>query len=524
VNDNAQHALKEQVMLSRSSTDHSRRHFLSRSALFAAGGMTVPLAATALTSGVASLQTLEGSEHKTQKVVSPPPPPVTRILAEWVAHAKPETVPEAAKKEAVRSIVNWLGVTIGGSSEEAVRIALATLLPLCSSNGVSVFGRAETLNLPWAALVNGISSHVLDFDDTDLRTIIHPAGSVAAALLALGQNHPINGAEFLHAFIVGVEVECRLGRAIYPSHYDMGWHITGTCSAFGAAAACARLLRLDSRKTQMALGIAATGAAGLKIMFGSMCKSLNVGHAAENGLMAALLAQNGFTSADDAIEGKEGYIYTTSTQHNYAALIDGLGEHYEVTHNTYKPFACGIVIHPAIDAALQLRGAYHLEPAEIRSITIRANPLVQQLTGKQEPRSGLEGKFSVYHSVAVALVRGYAGPAEYIDAAVNDPVVVALRKAIVVRTDPQVRADEVFMTLTTADGRTLERHVEHAVGSFERPLTNAELDEKYRQLTKDVLPKAQSERLLAMAWQVEKSRDVAELARLGALQGDATRG
>ena len=181
------------------------------------------------------------------------------------------------------------------------------------------------------------------------------------------------------------------------------------------------------------------------------------------------------------------------------ALTDGLGEHYEITHNTYKPFACGIVIHPAIDAALQLRAAYHVPPSEVRSITIRANPLVLQLTGKQEPHSGLEGKFSIYHSVAVALVRGYAGPAEYTDAAVSDPVVVALRQKVAVRTDPQVRADEVFMTLTTADGRTFERHIEHAVGSLERPLTNAELEKKYRQLT-------------------QNSPDVAQLARLGARQ------
>ena len=156
--------------------------------------------------------------------------------------------------------------------------------------------------MPWAALVNGISSHVLDFDDTDLRTIIHPAGPVAAALFAMCQSHPVNGAAFLHAFILGVEVECRLGRAIYPSHYDMGWHITGTCGAFGAAAACARILNLDTHKTQMALGISATEAAGLKIMFGSMCKSLNVGRAAENGLLAARLAHNGFTSSLEFIE------------------------------------------------------------------------------------------------------------------------------------------------------------------------------------------------------------------------------
>jgi 2-methylcitrate dehydratase PrpD len=513
--------MKDDSTPPRTLTDNSRRRFLAQSALLAASGVMAPVPATALICSSPSSAYIFAEQENAGNT---PPPPVTRMLAEWVVHCSPESVSAEARKEALRSIVNWLGVAIGGSGEEPVSIALATLLPLSGSGGVTLFGRAETTNMPWAALVNGISSHVLDFDDTDLRTIIHPAGPVAAALFALCQSYPVTGAAFLHAFILGVEVECRLGRAIYPSHYEMGWHITGTCGAFGAAAACARILDLDTPKTQMALGIAATEASGLKIMFGSMCKSLNVGRAAENGLLAALLARNGFTSSEEAIEGKEGYIYTTSTQHNYAALTDGLGEHYEITHNTYKPFACGIVIHPAIDAALQLRAAYHLQPTDVRSITIRANPLALQLTGKQEPHSGLEGKFSIYHSVAVALVRGYAGPAEYTDAAVSDPVVIALRHTIVVRPDPQVRADEVFMTLTTTDGRTLERHVEHAVGSLERPLTNAELEEKYRQLTKNVLPKQQSERLLAMAWQLENSRDVAELARLGARQAEAKRG
>jgi 2-methylcitrate dehydratase PrpD len=500
----------------RTRQDLSRRRFLSGSALLTATGVATPLTATAF------ISTSPASEQ--EKSGSAPPPPVTHILSDWVVHCQPDAIPQDARKEGLRSIVNWLGVVIGGSSQEAVSIVLATLSPLSCSSGAALFGRKETLNIPWAALVNGISSHVLDFDDTDLHTIIHPAGPVAAALFAICQTHRVSGAAFLHAFILGVEVECRLGRAIYPSHYEMGWHITGTCGTFGAAAACGKILGLTTHQMQMALGIAATEAAGLKIMFGSMCKSLNVGRAAENGLLAALLAERGFSSSEEAIEGKEGYIYTTSTHHNYAALTDGLGEHYEISSDTYKPFACGIVIHPAIDAALQLRATFHLQPSDVRSITIRANPLVLQLTGKQEPRDGLEGKFSIYHSVAIALVRGYAGPAEYSDAAVNDRAVIALRRRITVHPDAQVRTDEVYMTLTTIDGRTSEKHIEHAVGSRERPLTNAELEEKYRQLTKGILPAPQAERLLALAWSLERSPDVSQLVRLGARKTEDDRG
>jgi 2-methylcitrate dehydratase PrpD len=319
-------------------------------------------------------------------------------------------------------------------------------------------------------------------------------------------------------FILGVEVECRLGRAIYPSHYEMGWHITGTCGAFGAAAACARALKLNASQMEMALGIAATGAAGLKIMFGSMSKSLNIGRGAENGILAALLAARGFTSSEHALEGNDGYVQAASQQHDYATLLQGLGDHFEITHNTYKPFACGIVIHPSIDAALQLRNEFHIQPADVKSITIRANPLVIQLTGKIAPTDGLEGKFSVYHSVAVALINGYAGPAEYSDAAVRDPAVVALRKCVTVRTDPSVRTDEAHVTLITAEGRTLEKHVEHAIGSLERPLTNEELDIKFRQLCKNILPQRQADTLLSQAWNFEDCADAAQLPRSGARQ------
>jgi 2-methylcitrate dehydratase PrpD len=266
----------------------------------------------------------------------------------------------------------------------------------------------------------------------------------------------------------------------------------------------------------MAFGIAATEAAGLQITFGSMSKSLNVGRGAENGMLAALFAAKGFTGTEGSIEGKYGYVYATSRQHDYLALTEGLNEHFEISHNTYKPFACGIVIHPVIDAMLQLRSADRLTPADVRSITIRGNPLLLQLTGKKEPKVGLEGKFSVYHSAAVALVRGYAGPAEYTDEAVNDPKVVALRRLVSLQVDPSVRSDEAFVTVTTVDGRTLDKHVEHAIGSLERPLTDSDLNEKYRQLCKNILPESQSEDLLARVWKLESAPDAAELPRLGA--------
>ena len=272
-----------------------------------------------------------------------------------------------------------------------------------------MLGRGERIDILNAALLNGISSHVFDFDDTHLKTIIHPAGPVASAILALSEYRPVSGTDFLNAFILGVEVECRIGNAVYPAHYDVGWHITGTAGVFGAAAAAGNLLGLDEQKMIWALGIAGTQSSGFREMFGTMCKSFHPGRAAQNGLSAALLADRGFTSSDRVLEAPRGFAHVMSTKRDFDEITGGLGEGYEIALNTYKPFACGIVIHPSIDGCIQLRNEHRLKAHDVASIELDVHPLVLELTGKKTPRTGLEGKFSVYHSAAVAIIHGAAG-------------------------------------------------------------------------------------------------------------------
>ena len=250
----------------------------------------------------------------------------------------------------------------------------------------------ERVDILHAALFNGMTSHTFDFDDTHLKTVIHPAGPVASAILALAEYMPVTGAEFLHAFVLGVEVECRIGNAVYPSHYDIGWHITGTAGVFGAAAAAGKLLGLSEPRLVWALGIAATQAAGLREMFGSMCKPLHPGMAAKNGLYAALLAQQDFTSTNVGIEGKRGFANVLATERDYEAITGRLGETWELAENTYKPFACGIVIHPTIDGCIQLRNEHHLQPEDIERIDVTVHPLVLELTGKKTPARRTRGQ------------------------------------------------------------------------------------------------------------------------------------
>src|SRR5471032_740637 len=259
---------------------------------------------------------------------------VTRILAQFFVDSRYADIPDKVRHEATRSLLNWLGCAVGASRHEGIDIALAALTVFSGPTQASVLGRGERLDIMHAALLNGISSHMFDFDDTHLKTVIHPSGPVASALLALAEYRPLSGADFLHAFILGVEVECRIGNAVYPSHYDVGWHITGTAGVFGAAAAAGKLLGLTEQQLVWAMGIAATQSAGLREMFGSMCKPLHPGMAAKNGLYAALLAKHDFTSSPVGIEGTRGFANVLATERDYTQITEGLGETWELALNT----------------------------------------------------------------------------------------------------------------------------------------------------------------------------------------------
>jgi 2-methylcitrate dehydratase PrpD len=438
---------------------------------------------------------------------------VTRTLARFVVESEWEAVREGARKEATRSILNWVGCAVGGSGHETLDRALAALSEVSGPPVATVLGRKERLDVLHAALMNGMSSHVLDYDDTHLETIIHPAGPVVPALLALAERKTVSGQDFLHAFVLGTEVECRIGKAVYPSHYDVGWHITGTAGVFGAAAAAGRLLGLDETQMTWALGIAATQSSGLREMFGTMCKAFHPGRAAQNGLLAALLASRNFTSSERGIEAPRGFAFVAATERDLSAITDRLGETYEVTRNTYKPFACGVVIHPAIDACIQLREEHGLTAGQIEGISLRVNPLVLELTGKKTPATGLEGKFSVYHASAVAILHGAAGPKEFSDPVVQDPAVIALRDRVTAQEDKGVREHEVHATIQLKDGRRLEKHIDKVLGSLERPLTDAQLEAKFRGLTEGILSSQQTERLIELSWSVASLPSAGELAR-----------
>ncbi len=441
---------------------------------------------------------------------------VTRTLAKFLVSHKSANLPAAVRHEGARSLLNWVACAVGASKHETVKRTLAAINEFSGPRNATILGRSERVDIFQAALLNGATSHTFDFDDTHLQTVIHPSGPVLSAILALAEHQPVSGRDFLHAFLLGVEAECRIGRSVFPNHYDAGWHITATAGVFGAAAAAGRLLKLNEQQMVWALGTAATHACGIRETFGTMAKPLHPGIAARNGLTSALLAKKNVTSAEQGIEGRRGFAAILSTKFDPAAITEGLGKTWEILSNSYKPYACGVVIHPAIDGCIQLRNEHKLKLDDIARINLKVHPLVLELTAKREPTSGLEGKFSIFHSCAAAILLGEGGEAAYSDAIVRNPKVTRLRDQVSAVVLDGVKEDQVHITMTLTNGRVLEKTIEHCVGSVGNPMSDADLEAKFRLLCKGILPAAQADKLIGLCWGVGKLKSAAEIARASA--------
>jgi 2-methylcitrate dehydratase PrpD len=262
-----------------------------------------------------------------------------------------------------------------------------------------------------------------------------------------------------------------------------------------------------------AIGIAATQASGLREVLGSMCKSYNMGHAARNGLAAALLAASNFTSSERALEAPRGFLNVLATRSDATGITRELGAKWELAQNAYKPYPCGVVIHPVLDACLDLRAAHRIDPAQISKVEVTVGPLALQLCGNKTPRDGLEGKLSLYHSAVVALLDGDAGVHQYTDLRVNDPRVVAFRGRITLSGDGAIGKEQARVRITLTNGKRFEMFVEHARGSLKRPLSDADLEAKFRSLAEAELAPPAVEHLIAKCWSLPELPDAGAIAR-----------
>jgi 2-methylcitrate dehydratase PrpD len=371
--------------------------------------------------------------------------PPTQALARFLARSRWEDLPEAIRREAKRALLNVVGCIIAGRSDPALAMIRAALPDD-------------------DAVLDAAAATAHDYDDTHLPTVIHASPPVAAALLSLARRRRVSGRDFLHALVLGMETSCRMGNAVMPGHYEHGWHITSTCGVFGAAAAASKLLDLTEKQIGHALALAATQAAGLVEVLGSMARVLNAGFAARNGIASALLAGQGIEGPQEPIAGRRGFVNVFGGSADLSRLTEGLGERWEMAEVAYKPYPSGVVLHALIDAVLEHRA----ELARASSLTVRLHPLAIERTDRPEPRNAIEARLSAQHAVAVALLYGRAGLAEFSDAAAVDAEVQAMRGRV--KLLPDAALDKMAAAVSTFDAPRSRR------------MDDARLEAKFREL------------------------------------------
>lgn len=406
-------------------------------------------------------------------------------LAAFAASTSFDALPEPVVAESKRCLLDFLGVAIGASGEPAVQHVLGVARELGGEPQATILADGSRSSVLNAALVNGIASHVFDFDDTHAPTILHGTGPIGAAAIAVGEWRARSGSDLIAAHALGFEFAARMALALFPDHYDVGWHMTGTAGTFGSAVAASRLMDLEGGSWRNLIGIAATQAAGHREQFGTMTKSLHAGKAASNGLLAALLAARGFTASESSVGGRRGMVSVMNGRPSQEAAdeLDGqLGDRWELARNGFKPYACGVVAHPGIDAVRQLVDRDGIDPREVETIELRVHARVIELTSKPTPRTGLEGKFSIAFASAVAMLDGAARERQFTDENVGRADVVELRDRISPVADATLTPAAATAIARLRDGREVRSEVQAATGTPANPMTDDELHIKFHDL------------------------------------------
>lgn len=440
----------------------------------------------------------------------------TKDFSSFLATFRFDDLPEAAVHQGRRGVLDWLGCALAGSRHKTIETLLSVLKSAGGGNQAQVFGHQLKLGQIEAAIANGQMGHLFDYDDTHMGgVILHASSPILAALFALADRGGVDGRMLIAAYAAGFEAGVRIGQAA-PAHHDGGWHLTGTLGTIAAGAACARQLALDPMQMMHAIGLAATQASGMQQNRGTSAKSFHAGKAASNGLLAALLAQAGFDSSHEIIEGRYGFCRTYSTVAKPEAVLDALGSRWEIINNGYKPYACGVVLHPTIDAMVALGGRTPLQAEKIAGIELRVHPHAVKITGVREPKSGIQSKFSIYHSAAVSYLDRAAGLAQYTDARAADAEVISLREKVQVTTEENFRRDQAQAAIMTVSGARHEAEVAHASGTIDNPMSDSAIEAKF---LANAIPSIGAERaaeITACIWRLETLPDVRSLVALAA--------
>ena len=439
---------------------------------------------------------------------------VTEKLARFAVETSYRSFPKPVVHQAKRCFLDLLGVALGGSQQPLGKILVKVAKDFGGKPQATILGHGLKTSVMNAALINGAMAHALDYDDTHIGSMGHPSAPVVPAVLAVAEWKGLSGKSALEAFLLGFEVETRIGMGMGPKHYDRGWHNTSTYGRFGAAVAAGKLLGLSLGEMKQAMGLAGTQAAGLRLVFGTMTKPFHPGKSAFDGVLSAILAQRGFTCAPNILEAKKGFVETLGVHSKLEPMVKNLGKTYQVLKDTFKPYAACLLTHPTIDAIIDMRNKYDLRPEDVENIQCDVAKFCLDSAGQVEPKTGLAGKFSTYYCAALALSEGVAGEDMFTDRKVLDPKMVALRKKVKARIVPRYKDTEAKVTITTKGGKKYSAFVDRPKGDPRNPPTDRELEDKFRSLAAFVLPQRKIDSLVKTIWRLEKLPNIRELIRL----------
>jgi 2-methylcitrate dehydratase PrpD len=440
-------------------------------------------------------------------------------LAEFVAGLRPDDLPRQVVESAKRAILDWLGVAVRGSLEPLADVIRGVAETLGGIPQASVLGRGYRTGVAYAAFGNGAQGHALDYDDTHMGSLVHGSAAVLPAVLAVAEWLKCGGLDALTAFVAGFEVESHVGSSLGKPLTHRGWHATGILGHFGAAAAVAKLLGLPPKETANALSIAGVQCAGVTRSFGTMSKPLQAGKAAMDGVLSAFLAQRGFTGPWDILEARGGLPEVLLGVESEMKL-EGLGYDFEILRNSFKPYAACRLTHPVIDAGRLIRSRLGTSVEDVESVECRISPLAFRVANNPEPHDGLQAKFSVQFCAALSLLRGAADETCFSETAVREPGVRRLMTKVRLEPDATVGETQAGMAVTLPDGRREEIFVAACLGDPENPMTDEQLEAKFKLLAGKVLPADRVSRILSMVRHVESLSDVGDLVRSACLLGN----
>lgn len=448
---------------------------------------------------------------------------LTREIARRALALSWSDLPDGAIFTAKQAILDTVGVTLAGSLADCTRLTAKALGCNADKGEALIFGtptRTDALN---AALINGTASHALDFDDCSNTLGGHPSAPILPGLWALAERRRSGGQELLIAYIIGVEVETKLGRAVNFHHYEKGWHPTATLGVFGAAASCAHLMNLNEERFATALAIAASMAAGLKVNFGTMTKPYHVGHASRNGLLAALLAAEGLSANEAALEDPQGFfaVFNGAGTFESDRILDEWAAPLDILDPgiAFKRHPCCASTHPAADAILRLRDA-GLRANDVDRIQCWTHPRRLNHTNRPDPRTGLDAKFSVQYVIARALMDGVVSLTHFTDDAIGEPEVRALLQNVDAQPDPHARMDtaEHFyarVRVQTKSGEVLESFVDRPVGrDRDHPLPNGALEAKFMDCARQVQDDRSTQDVLKLILTLEHVDRISQISEL----------